>query len=296
MPFLGQSEIASIMSTMINAANASHVAEAAADIRTKTKIQPRIGIVLGSGLSSLADAIEQSDSIPTAEIPHWPISTVAGHAGRLVFGRLEGQPVMVLQGRAHFYEGYDISLLALPVRVMHALGVTTLILTNAAGGLNPAFKAGDLMVIRDHLNFPGMAGHNPLFGPNDDRLGPRFPDMTNAYDPALRVLAHDAAKAAGFELQEGVYAYVGGPSFETPAELRFLQIAGGDAVGMSTAPSTVAARHIGLRVLGISTISNMALPDPAPGTQQNHEEVLEAGRLAVPRLIEVIRGVLRALA
>lgn len=280
---------------MANNTNPSHVAEAAADILKKTTYRPRIGIVLGSGLSSLADAVEQADSIPTAEIPHWPVSTVAGHAGRLVFGLLEGQAVMVLQGRAHFYEGHAMSQLALPARVMHRLGVTTLILTNAAGGLNPSFRAGDLMVIRDHLNFPGMAGHNPLFGPNDESLGPRFPDMTNAYDPELQALAHQAARAAGFEMREGVYAYVGGPSFETPAELRFLQIAGGDAVGMSTAPTTVTARHMGMRVLGISTISNMALPDPAPGTLQTHEEVLEAGRLAVPRLVEVLRGVLREL-
>lgn len=283
------------MATTSNA-TINHVNEAAADIRAKTSAQPRIAIVLGSGLSGLADAIEQPQSIPTADVPNWPVSTVTGHAGRLVFGQLEGRTVMVLQGRAHFYEGYPMSRLALPVRVMHALGVKTLILTNAAGGLNPSFQAGDLMVIRDHLNFPGMAGHNPLFGPNDDSLGPRFPDMTSAYDPELRALAHEAARAAGFELREGVYAYVGGPSFETPAELRFLQIAGGDAVGMSTAPSTVTARHVGMRVLGISTISNMALPDPAPGTQQTHEEVLEAGKLAVPRLITVIRGVLRGLA
>lgn len=283
------------MATTSNA-TINHVNEAAADIRAKTSAQPRIAIVLGSGLSGLADAIEQPHSIPTADVPNWPVSTVTGHAGRLVFGQLEGRTVMVLQGRAHFYEGYPMSRLALPVRVMHALGVKTLILTNAAGGLNPSFQAGDLMVIRDHLNFPGMAGHNPLFGPNDDSLGPRFPDMTSAYDPELRALAHEAARAAGFELREGVYAYVGGPSFETPAELRFLQIAGGDAVGMSTAPSTVTARHVGMRVLGISTISNMALPDPAPGTQQTHEEVLEAGKLAVPRLITVIRGVLRGLA
>jgi purine-nucleoside phosphorylase len=274
---------------------AEHISEAAADIRRKTAYQPHIGIVLGSGLSALADSIEQADSLPTADIPNWPVSTVKGHAGRLVIGQMEGQSVIVLQGRSHFYEGYSMSQLALPVRVMHALGVTTLILTNAAGGLNPSFQAGDLMVIRDHLNFPGMAGHNPLFGPNDESLGPRFPDMTNAYDPDLRALAHESARAAGFEMRDGVYAYVGGPSFETPAELRFLQIAGGDAVGMSTAPSTVVARHIGMRVLGISTISNMALPDPVPGTQQTHEEVLEAGQLAVPRLVTVIRGVVRGL-
>ncbi|MEZ4516269.1 MAG: purine-nucleoside phosphorylase [Chloroflexota bacterium] len=280
------------MGTTITAAE---IADATADIRSKTTYHPKIGIVLGSGLSSLADTVEQPVSLPTNEIPHWPVSTVAGHSGRLVFGYLEGREVLVLQGRSHFYEGYDMSQLALPPRVMHALGVKTLILTNAAGGLNPSFQAGDLMVIRDHLNFPGMAGHNPLYGPNDNSLGPRFPDMTDAYDPELRTLAHQAARNAGFEMQEGVYAYVAGPSFETPAELRFLQFAGGDAVGMSTAPSTVTARHMGMRVLGISTISNMALPDPVPGTQQSHEDVLAAGQRAVPRLIEVIRGVVREL-
>lgn len=274
---------------------AAEVEEAASYIRGETAYTPRIGIVLGSGLSSLADAVEQSDSLPTGDIPHWPVSTVSGHAGRVVIGRLEGQTVFVLQGRAHFYEGYSIGQLAIPVRVMHSLGIETLILTNAAGGLNPSFEPGDLMVIRDHLNFPGMAGHNPLRGPNDETLGPRFPDMTNAYDPELRALAHRVARDAGFEMQEGVYCYVAGPSFETPAELRFLQIAGGDAVGMSTAPSTVTARHIGMRVLGISTITNMALPDPPPGTEHSHDEVLLAGQRAVPRLIEVVRGVVRAI-
>ena len=274
----------------------AEIAEAAAEILDRTEVRPRIGIVLGSGLSGFADAIANADSISTSEVPHWPVSTVQGHKGRLVLGQIEEQPVIVLQGRSHFYEGYSMSQLALPVRVMHKLGVTTLILTNAAGALNPSYQVGDLMVIRDHLNFPGLAGHNPLFGPNDDSLGPRFPDMTTAYDPELRALAHRSALNAGFDMREGVYAYVGGPSFETPAELRFLQIAGGDAVGMSTAPSTVVARHMGIKVLGISTISNMALPDPVPGVQQSHEDVQEAGQLAVPRLVEVIRGVLRGAA
>lgn len=278
---------------METSSTSTHVTAAADYIRSHTTFRPKFGIELGSGLSGLADAVTNADIIATADIPNWPASTVQGHKGRLVIGEIEGQPVLVLQGRSHFYEGYSMSHLALPVRAMRQLGVETVILTNAAGGLNPGYRAGDLMVIRDHLNFPGMAGHNPLFGPNDESLGPRFPDMTAAYDPELRALAHRAAAAAGFAMREGVYAFVGGPSFETPAELRFLQIAGADAVGMSTAPSTVVARHMGLRVLGISTISNMALPDPVPGLQQTHEEVLQAGELAVPRLIEVIRGVLR---
>jgi purine-nucleoside phosphorylase len=182
-----------------------------------------------------------------------------------------------------------------PVRVMHALGVKTTILTNAAGGLNPDYNVGDLMLIRDHLNIPGMAGHNPLRGPNDESIGPRFPDMTEPYSAALRALARDVAREAGFSVQEGVYAYVAGPSFETPAELRFLRMSGGDAVGMSTAPSTVVARHAGMDVLGVSTITNMALPDPRPGTAHSHEEVLAMGQQATPRLISLVRGVVRRL-
>ncbi len=269
---------------------------AAADfIRQRTQRRPKIGLILGSGLNPLAEAIESPDVIPTGDIPHWPISTVQGHAGRLVIGELEGQAVLVLQGRIHFYEGYPMAVVTLPVRVMIALGIEVLIVTNAAGGLNPSFAPGDLMLIRDHLNFPGMAGNNPLFGPNDEAIGPRFPDMTQAYDPALREVARRAATAAGLTLREGVYAYVAGPSFETPAELRFLQIAGGDAVGMSTAPEVVVAHHAGVRVLGISTIANLALPDPPPGLTVNHEEVLATGQLAVPRLILLVRGILQEL-
>ncbi len=275
---------------------ASSDIKAAADyIRARTQYKPRVGLVLGSGLNSLADTIESPDIIPTGDIPNWPVSTVPGHVGRLIIGNLEGQAVLVLQGRTHFYEGYPFDRITLPVRVMAELGIGIYMVTNAAGGLNPDYEPGDLMLIRDHLNFPGLAGNNPLRGPNDESLGPRFPDMTAAYDPKLRALARRVGEEAGITLREGVYAYVGGPSFETPAELRFLQMAGGDAVGMSTAPEVVVARHAGIRVLGISTISNMALPDPPPGLTQNHEEVLEMGQRAVPRLITVVRGVLRRL-
>ena len=280
------------MSEFINSAK---VKTAVGFIRERTQQQPQVGLILGSGLSGLADAVEGPDTIKTADIPHWPKSTVPGHAGRLVFGRLEGQSVLVLQGRTHFYEGYPMDLVAMSVRVMAALGIGILIVTNASGGLNPAFSPGELMIIRDHLNFPGMAGNNPLRGPNDDEIGPRFPDMTTAYDLTLRTLAHDVARRAGIVLREGVYAYVAGPSFETPAELRFLQITGGDAVGMSTAPEVVVARHAGIRVLGISTIANLALPDPPPGLVLNHEEVLEMGLRAVPNLITVVRGFLGRL-
>ena len=267
--------------------------KAAADfIRERTQYQPNIGLILGSGLNSLADTIDGPDIIPTADIPNWPVSTVPGHAGRLVIGTLEGQSVLVLQGRTHFYEGYPMDRVTLPIRVM---GISTIIVTNASGGLNPDYEPGDLMLIRDHLNFPGMAGNNPLRGPNDEAVGPRFPDMTAPYDAPLRSLARRVAADAGINLREGVYAYVAGPSFETPAELRFLQIAGGDAVGMSTAPEVVVARHAGIRVLGISTVANLALPDPPPGMTLNHEEVLEMGLRAVPRLIIVVRGVLSRL-
>jgi purine-nucleoside phosphorylase len=270
--------------------------DAAADfIRAQTAYRPEIGLILGSGLGPLADTITRPDIIPTADIPHWPISTVQGHSGRLVIGLLEDRPVLVLQGRSHFYEGYGLDRVTLPIRVMIALGIKTLIVTNAAGGLNPAQQPGDLMLISDHLNFPGMAGNNPLRGPNDERFGPRFPDMTRPYDPALRALAQQVAADAGFAVGEGVYAYVAGPSFETPAELRFLQMAGADAVGMSTAPEVVVARHAGVRVLGISTIANLATTDPAAEVTTTHQEVLEMGARAVPRLIEVIRGVVNRL-
>lgn len=269
--------------------------EAVEFIRQRTRYQPSVGLILGSGLNSLADTIEAADIIPTHDIPNWPVSTVPGHVGRLIIGELEGQTVLVLQGRTHFYEGYSMDRVTLPIRVMAALGIRVIIVTNASGGLNPEYEPGDLMLIRDHLNFPGMAGNNPLRGPNDESIGPRFPDMTMSYDPALRALARKVGEEAGVELREGIYAYVAGPSFETPAELRFLQIAGGDAVGMSTAPEVVVARHAGLRVLGISTIANLALPDPPPGLILNHEEVLEMGQRAVPRLLTVVRGVVRNL-
>ena len=283
------------MMTMNQFITSTEIKAAADYVRGQTQYQPNIGLILGSGLNSLADTIDDPDIIPTADIPNWPVSTVPGHAGRLVIGTLEGQTVLVLQGRTHFYEGYPMDRVTLPIRVMAALGIGTIIVTNASGGLNPDYEAGDLMLIRDHLNFPGMAGNNPLRGPNDETIGPRFPDMTAPYDAQLRALARRVAADAGVNLREGVYAYVAGPSFETPAELRFLQIAGGDAVGMSTAPEVVVARHAGIRVLGISTVANLALPDPPPGMTLNHEEVLEMGLRAVPRLIIVVRGVLRRL-
>jgi purine-nucleoside phosphorylase len=266
---------------------------AAKKVQSKTKQTPRIGLILGSGLGPLAESIENPDFVPYGEIPGWPISGVKGHAGRLVLGELEGQPVIVMQGRTHYYEGYDMPRLGLPVRVMQALGVEMLVITNAAGAVNPNFEPGDLMLITDHLNFIGMAGQNPLRGPNLEELGPRFPDMSQVYDRKLLALAREVAAAEKVGLREGVYCCLAGPSFETPADLRFLKAVGVDAVGMSTVPEAVVARHAGTRVLGISGISNKANLDGA--TETSHEEVLQAGQVLVPKLTTLLRGVLRKL-
>ncbi len=272
-----------------------HFAEAAAAIQQVSPVQPKTAIVLGSGLSALADAVQQAASIDFRAIPHFPISTIPGHQGRLVLGELEGQPVAVMQGRTHYYEGYSIQQVTLPIRVLRLLGVDTLILTNAAGGLNPSFRSGDLMLIVDHINLLGMAGTNPLRGPNDPELGPRFLDMSTAYDRELRELAWQAAAAEGIPLHRGVYVGLAGPTFESPAEIRFLRLIGGDAVGMSTTSETVAARHGGMRVLGISGISNVAIDQIDSPSQASHEEVLEAGALLVPRMTALVRGVLARL-
>ncbi len=266
---------------------------AAAIIRNRSRYQPTVGIVLGSGLSAIANEVKFPDIIPTDQIPHWPVSTVSGHSGRLILGRFEEKVVMVVQGRAHFYEGYSMDQITLPIRVMHILGIQTLIVTNAAGGLNESFAAGDIMLIKDHINLPGMAGNNPLRGPNDSSVGPRFPDMNQAYNQDLQTLARDTAVSENFSLQEGVYAYVAGPTYETPAELRFLRQMGADAVGMSTVPSVLVARHAGMRVLGLSTITNMAIPDQVQNV--THDEVLEVGKTAVPRLKALLQGIVRQL-
>jgi purine-nucleoside phosphorylase len=262
-------------------------------IREKITLQPRVGIILGSGLGALAEAVERANAIPYQDLPSWPVSTVEGHQGRLVIGGLEGQDVLVMQGRTHYYEGYSMSQIGLPVRVMQRLGVKTLIVTNAAGAVNPDFSPGDLMLITDHLNMIGMAGLTPLRGPNLDELGPRFPDMGQAYDRELSGLARQVASEHNITLQEGVYVCLAGPSFETPADLRFLRMAGADAVGMSTVPEVTVARHGGQRVLGISGISNKANLDG--NTLTSHEEVLQAGQLIVPKLTTLIKGVLKRL-
>ena len=247
-------------------------------------------MILGSGLGGLARSVEKPTIIPYSQLPHWPISTVIGHQGQLVLGELETQNVMVMQGRAHYYEGYSMAQIGLPVRVMQRLGVETLIVTNAAGAVNPNFEPGDLMLITDHVNLMGMAGLSPLLGPNLDEIGTRFPDMGQAYDRELCMLARSVADENQILLREGVYVALGGPSFETPADLRFLHVAGADAVGMSTVPEVIVARHGGTRVLGISGISNKANLDGS--TITTHEEVLEAGNKISPQLLTLIRGIL----
>jgi len=272
-----------------------HYETAAAYIRGQHDLEPRVGLILGSGLNPLADAVEDGVGIPYTQIPNFPQPTVEGHSGRLVLGHLQDVPVVVMQGRVHFYEGYSMQQVVLPVRTMQVMGIEILIVTNAAGGLNPDFRAGELMLISDHLNIIGMTGNNPLFGPNDPSLGPRFPDMSMPYDPELRQMARQVALENDVPLREGVYASLSGPSFESPAEIRFLRLIGADAVGMSTVPEVIVARHGGIRVLGISGISNVALGEPVAGHETSHEEVLEAGRQIVPRLIAVICGVLEQL-
>lgn len=262
-------------------------------IRAHTDLRPRVGMILGSGLGSLLEESDSSLKISTREIPEWPDPTIEGHAGWLHFGEIEGQSVVVLQGRAHFYEGYSISRIGLPVRVMQLLGIEVFVVTNAAGAVNPNFEPGDPMLITDHINLLGMAGQNPLRGPNMDSFGPRFPDMSQAYDRELKRIAVEVAQAEGIGLQQGVYVCLAGPSFETPADLRFLRGIGVDAVGMSTVPEVTVARHGATRVLGISGISNKANLDGE--TVTTHEEVLEAGEVLVPKLSAIIRGVLRRL-
>jgi len=267
------------------------VMEATAYVQSRSSMKPGVGVILGSGLGDLATEVQDAAAIPYEEIPHFLRSTVVGHAGRLLIGKLENVPVVVMQGRFHFYEGYTMQALTLPVRVMRMLGAHMLIVTNAAGGLNAAYRPGDFMLIRDHINFLGLAGVNPLIGPNDERLGERFPALAKAYDAELRALARTvAAQRPEITLHEGVYAQVAGPSYETGAELKFLRTAGADAVGMSTAPEVIVARHMGMRVLGISLITNTATGDDTEVV--NHAEVLTAADAARPKFAALVRGIL----
>jgi purine-nucleoside phosphorylase len=262
-------------------------------IRKRISIRPRIGIILGSGLNDMAATVSEATILPYREIQDWPLSTVVGHAGQLVTGHLEGQPVIVMQGRIHFYEGYSMAQVTLPIRVMQRLGIEIMVVTNAAGGVNPDFSPGDVMLITDNLNLMGMSGLNPLMGPNLDEIGPRFPDLSQAYDNELCNLARKVAGDEGIMLREGVYCGLSGPSFESPADLRFLRLVGADAVGMSTVPEVIVARHGGVRVLGFSGISNKANLDGS--TITTHEEVIQAGKVIAPKIEKIIRGVLRSI-
>ncbi len=259
-------------------------------IAQRVKTKPRVGIILGTGLGGLADEISVSEEVPYEEIPRFPRSTVEGHAGRLLFGQLGGKDVLVMQGRVHAYEGYSAARITLPVRVMKRLGVEILIVSNAAGGLDPLFSPGDVMLISDHINLTGL---NPLTGPNIDSFGPRFPDMSAVYDRNLIELAEEAALEAKIPLGKGIYVGVSGPSLETPAETRFLRMIGADAVGMSTILEVIAGVHCGLRILGLSAISNVNLPDcmkPA-----SFDEIVANAVLAGKKMIRIVEGVLKKL-
>jgi purine-nucleoside phosphorylase len=270
---------------------------AAEHILSQISLRPTTGLVLGSGLSGLAENVLAPAVISFGDIPHFPRATAPGHPGQLVLGRLGGIQVCVMQGRSHYYEGLSSADVAFPIRVMQVLGANTLIVTNAAGGIRPGFRAGDLMAIADHINLVGLAGHNPLRGPNDSGFGPRFPDMSRAYDPELLTALRAEAKSQGIPLHEGVYAMVSGPNFETPAEVRFLRAIGADAVGMSTVPEVVVACHGGMRVLGVSLISNVAIDSTSdtPQEETSHDQVLAVGREALPAMAALIMGVLKRL-
>lgn len=266
-------------------------ASAAAEfVRAQIKVAPRIAVVLGSGLGAFAERIQASVSIRYSEIPHFPQSTVVGHSGKLVVGTLDGTPIAVMQGRVHGYEGYAPSEVTFPVRVLGRLGIETLIVTNAAGGIHAGYEQGQLVLLADHINFTGS---NPQVGPNEDRFGQRFFDMSQAYSPRLRGIARSVAEREGLSIQEGVYLAVSGPSFETPAEIRAFRILGADLVGMSTVHEVIVARHMNIEVLGISCVTNMAagiLPQPL-----DHEEVMETGRRVQEQLARLLSAVIREI-
>ena len=267
------------------------VARAAAAVRARWGGRPRVGIVLGTGLGALGREIAVEAEVPYAEIPGFPLATVESHAGKLLLGTLEGVPVAAMSGRFHSYEGYRLSAIGLPVRVLHALGASEILLSTAVGGMNPLWAAGDVMLIADHIN---LLGDNPLVGPNDDALGPRFPDMSAPYDPGLAAHARAAALEAHVTLREGVYVAVPGPNLETRAEYRFLRATGADVVGMSTVPEVLVAVHEGMRVLGLAVITDLGLPDALEPASL--ERILATAAAAEPKLTAVVRGVLRRLA
>ncbi len=259
-------------------------------IKDKIKNQPEIGIVLGSGLGDFADAIEDKVEIPYTEIPGFPVSTVKGHDGKLIFGHINSKEVCVMKGRIHYYEGYDIKEVVYPIEVLAGLGIKTIILTNAAGGVNTDFEPADLMIITDHIN---LMGKNPLIGPNDEDLGSRFPDMTDLYNKELVEVAENSAKKLGIDIKEGVYMYFTGPSYETAAEVRMARILGADAVGMSTVPEAIIARHRGLKILGISTITNISTG--ILDTPLDHTEVVEVGKEVAGKFKELLKEIIEEI-
>lgn len=268
----------------------ANVGEAVNFIRTKTTAAPHIGIILGTGLGALAEEIDRDLAVEYTDIPHFPTSTVESHKGRLLFGKLGGKDVVAMQGRFHYYEGYDFRQVTFPVRVLKGLGVKTLIVSNAAGGVNPQYDVGDLVMITDHIN---MQGGNPLIGPNHEDLGPRFPDMYNVYDMELSSLAERTALDIKVPLRKGVYVAVTGPNLETGAEYRMIRIIGGDLVGMSTVPEVIVARHQGTKVLGFSLVTDMGLPDAMEAC--TIENVLEAAAKAEPKLTKLVKEIIERM-
>lgn len=262
---------------------AQHIAESLAEIRTRTVAEPRVGIILGTGLGALAEHVHADIVIPYADIPHMPVSTVESHKGRMIFGELSGRQVVVMQGRFHYYENYSMQQITHGVRIMKALGVETLVVSNACGALNPNFQRSDIMIINDHIN---LLGDNPLIGTNDQSLGPRFPDMSEPYTLSHIARAHECAKELGIEVREGVYAAVAGPNLETRAEYRYLRTIGADVVGMSTVPEVIVAVHAGMRVLGFSVITDECFPDTLQ--KVSLQEILEAASIAEPKLAALI--------
>jgi purine-nucleoside phosphorylase len=257
-------------------------------IKSKTDFQPEVGIILGTGLGGLVNEIDVTFTLPYEEIPNFPVSTVVGHKGQLIFGVLGGKNVVAMQGRFHFYEGYSMQELTFPVRVMKLLGIRLLVVSNASGGMNPAFHVGDIMLITDHIN---LMGSNPLMGKNHDEFGPRFPDMHDAYDKSLIETAKEVAAGNGIKVQTGVYAAVSGPCFETPAEYKYIRIIGADCVGMSTIPEVTVARHMGIPVFAVSVITDMGVDGEI--CEVSHEEVIKAANAAEPKMTLILKGVLQ---
>lgn len=265
--------------------------EAVTYIENKISVKPQIGLILGSGLGELADEIENPVAFDYSDIPHFPVSTVEGHAGKLVIGELNGKSVVAMQGRFHYYEGYPVQDVTFPVRVMKGLGINLVVVTNACGGMNPAFAAGDLMIIEDHLN---LTGANPLIGANEADLGPRFPDMSRAYTPELVDFVKNTADSLGIKVQQGVYAGISGPTYMTKAELRMLRTLGGDAVGMSTVPEVIVASHMSMKVIGISCVTDMAIADELEPL--THEQVVAVANRTKPKFIQLVKQIVSDVA